>query len=111
MNYFFDLYGTLIDIWTDESCEELWEGIGGEGLCSLAAWPEWDEAKTVDQTVEVAVQINGKVRATLELPVNCPKEEAIAIAKADEKVSPYVDGKTIIKEICVPNKIINLVVK
>ena len=91
--------------------EELWESIGGEGLCSLAAWPEWDEAKTVDQTVEVAVQINGKVRATLELPVNCPKEEAIAIAKADEKVSPYVDGKTIIKEICVPNKIINLVVK
>ncbi len=91
--------------------EELWENIGGEGLCSLAAWPEWDEAKTVDQTVEVAVQINGKVRATLELPVNCRKEDAIAIAKADEKVAPYVDGKTIIKEICVPNKIINLVVK
>ncbi len=91
--------------------EELWESIGGAGLCSLAAWPEWDEAKTVDQTVEVAVQINGKVRATLELPVNCPKEDAIAIAKADEKVAPYVEGKTVIKEICVPNKIINLVVK
>ena len=91
--------------------EELWESIGGEGLCSLAEWPQWDEAKTVDQTVEVAVQINGKVRATLELPVNCPKEDAIAAAKADEKVAPHLEGKTVIKEICVPNKIVNLVVK
>ena len=91
--------------------EELWESVGGEGLCSLAEWPQWDEAKTVDQTVEVAVQINGKVRASLELPLNCPKEDAIAAAKADEKVAPYLDGKTVIKEICVPNKIINLVVK
>ena len=91
--------------------EELWESIGGEGLCSLAEWPQWDEAKTVDQTVEVAVQINGKVRASLELPVNCPKEDAIAAAKTDGKVAPYLEGKTVIKEICVPNKIINLVVK
>ncbi len=91
--------------------EELWESIGGEGLCSLAEWPQWDEAKTVNQTVEVAVQINGKVRATLELPVNCAKEDAIAAAKADEKVAPHLEGKTVIKEICVPNKIINLVVK
>ena len=91
--------------------EELWESIGGEGLCSLAEWPQWDEAKTVDQTVEVAVQVNGKVRATLELPVNCPKEDAIAAAKADEKVAPHLEGKAVIKEICVPNKIVNLVVK
>ena len=91
--------------------EELWESIGGEGLCSLAEWPQWDEAKTVDQTVEVAVQINGKVRATLELPVNCPREDAIAIAKADDKVKPYLEGKTVIKEISVPNKIVNIVVK
>ena len=77
----------------------------------MAEWPQWDEAKTVDQTVEVAVQVNGKVRATLELPVNCPKEDAIAAAKADEKVAPHLEGKTVIKEICVPNKIVNLVVK
>ena len=91
--------------------EELWESIGGEGLCSLAEWPAWDEAKTVDQTVEVAVQINGKVRASIELPLNCPKDDAITAAKADEKILPYLDGKTVIKEICVPNKIINIVVK
>ncbi len=91
--------------------EEMWENLGGEGLCSLAAWPEWDENKTIDSTVEVAVQINGKVRGTIQLPVNCPKDEAIAAAKADAKIAAVIEGKTVIKEISVPNKIINIVVK
>ena len=91
--------------------EEIWEMMGGEGLCSLAKWPEWDENKTVDSTVEVAVQVNGKVRGTVALPFNCPKDEAIATAKADEKIAAAIAGKTVIKEISVPNKIINIVVK
>ena len=90
-------------------CEELWEMLGGAGFCSLAVWPKYDEAKTVDATVEIAVQINGKVRANVEIPMNCPKEQAIAVAK--EAVTSYLEGKTIIKEIAVPNKIVNLVVK
>ena len=92
-------------------CEELWEKLGGQGLCSLAAWPEWDENKTVDSTVEVAVQINGKVRATVALPLNCPQAEALATAKADAKIAAAIEGKTVIKEISIPNKIINIVVK
>ncbi len=91
--------------------EELWEKLGGEGLCSLAAWPAWDESKTVDSTVTVAVQINGKVRATVELPLNCPQADAIAVAKADAKIAAAIEGKTVIKEISIPNKIINIVVK
>ena len=90
-------------------CEEMWEELGGEGLCSLSAWPEYDEAKTVDATVEIAVQVNGKVRATIELPLNCPKDEAIAAGK--EAVASYIAGMTVIKEIAVPNKIVNIVVK
>ena len=91
--------------------EELWESMGGTGLCSLAAWPEWDESKTVDSTVEVAVQVNGKLRATVMLPLNCPKDEAIATAKADARVAAAIDGKVVVKEISVPNKIVNIVVK
>ncbi len=91
--------------------EEMWEMLGGEGLCSLAAWPEWDESKTVDSTVEVAVQINGKVRGTVALPLNCPKDEAISLAKADPRIAAAIEGKTVVKEISVPNKIINIVVK
>ena len=91
--------------------EEMWQDLGGKGLCSLAEWPVWDEAKTVDSTVEVAVQVNGKVRATVELPLNCPAADAIATAKANEKIVPFLEGKTVIKEISIPNKIINIVVK
>ncbi len=91
--------------------EELWSYLGQDGFCSLAAWPAWEEAKTVDSTVEVAVQVNGKVRATISLPLDCPKEEAIATAKKDPKIVAVIEGKTVIKEISVPNKIINIVVK
>ncbi len=90
-------------------CEELWEKEGGEGFCSLAKWPEFDESKTIDETVEIAVQINGKVRATVELPMNSTKEEAIATAK--QAVASYLEGKTLVKEIAVPNKIVNFVIR
>ena len=92
-------------------CEEMWESVGGEGFCSMATWPEYCEEKTVDSSVEIAVQVNGKLRATIMLPRDMAKEDAIAAAKADEKVKPFVEGKTIIKEIAVPNKIVNIVVK
>ena len=90
-------------------CEEIWEAEGGEGLCSLAPWPQYDESKTVDESVEIAVQVNGKVRGTVSLPVNCPKEEAIAAAK--QAVASAIEGKTVVKEIAVPNKIVNIVVR
>ena len=101
----------LISPFAPHLAEELWEMMGGKGLCTLAEWPEWDEKKTVDSTVEVAVQINGKVRATVELPLNCSREEAVALAKADARIAGQIEGKTIVKEISVPNKIVNLVVR
>ena len=91
--------------------EEIWEELGGEGFLSLAAWPEYDEAKTVDEQVEVAVQINGRLRGTVMLPLDCPRDEALAIARADEKIAPMLAGVNIVKEILVPNRIINFVVK
>ena len=92
-------------------CEEMWESMGREGFISLAEWPEYDEAKTVDQTVEIGVQVNGKLRGTVAVPTGCDKETAFAMAKANEKVAPFLDGKTLVKEIYVPNKIVNFVVR
>ena len=91
--------------------EELWSILGHENTIAYEAWPKYDEAKTVDNTVEIAVQINGKLKATIMLPMNCPKDDAIAAAKADERVAAAIDGKTVVKEISVPNKIVNIVVK
>jgi len=92
-------------------CEEIWETIGGEGLLALANWPEYDEAKTVDSSIEVGVQVNGKLKGTVMLSVDEDKDSAIAKAKAFDKVAEAIEGKTIVKEIYVPKKIVNIVVK
>ena len=92
-------------------CEEINEKLGGKTMLAVSEWPEYDESKTIDATVELAVQINGKVRSTVKLPLDCPRDEALAAAKADERIAAAIAGKTIVKEITVPNKIINIVVR
>ena len=92
-------------------CEEIWETLGGEGLLSLSQWPEYEESKTVEASVEIGVQVNGKVRGTIVIPNGCAKEEALELAKKDEKVASFLEGKTLVKEIYVPNKIVNFVAK
>ena len=92
-------------------CEEIWETIGGEGLLSLSQWPEYEESKTVEDSIEIGVQVNGKVRGTIVIPNGCAKEEALELAKKDERVASFLEGKTLVKEIYVPNKIVNFVAK
>ena len=75
------------------------------------SWPTYDEAKTIDDTIEIAVQIMGKLRGTVVIPTNATREEMIAAAKADEKIAALIDGKTIVKEIAVPGKLVNLVIR
>ena len=88
--------------------EELWQNIGGEGYVYQQTWPEYDEAKTVEQTVEIAVQINGKTKGTLAIGKDDAKEDVIA--KAKETIADKLTG-TIIKEIYVPGRIVNIVMK
>ena len=92
-------------------CEEMWEATGGEGFLSLASWPTYEEAKTVDAQTEIGVQINGKLRGTVVIPTGADKEEVFAIAKADSRIASLVEGKTFVKEIYVPNRVVNFVVK
>ena len=81
------------------------------GFGDLSENAEYDEAKTVDATIEIAVQINGKMRSVISIPAKAEKDEAFAIAKADEKVIAALEGKTVVKEIYVPGKIVNIVVR
>ena len=91
--------------------EELWQILGHDNTIAYEPWPTYEEAKTADDEVEVAVQVNGKLRATVKLPKDADKALAIEVAKADERVIPFIEGKTIVKEISVPNKIVNIVVR
>ncbi len=101
----------LLSPFAPHICEELWEFLGNEGFISLAQWPAYEEHRLVDATIEIGVQINGKVKGKVTLPRDCTQEEAIAIAKADIKIAEALSGKNIVKEIYVPNKIMNFVAK
>lgn len=101
----------LLNPFAPHVTEELWQMLGETDLLSLHTWPDFDESKTVESTIQIAVQINGKVKGKIMLPMDCAKEEALEIAMADAKVSNAIAGKTVVKSIVVPNKIINLVVK
>ena len=92
-------------------CEEMWEQLGGEGLCSTAKWPDYDESKCVDDEIEIAVQVNGRVRDRFTVPADIEAADAIARAKALDKVREFTDGMAFIKELYVPGKLVNLVVK
>ena len=102
---------TLVNPFAPHVSEELWEIMGFGGMLAVASWVTYDEAKTVDSTIEVPVQICGKLRATVTIAKDADSATAIAAAKADEKVQEMLDGKQIIKEIYVPGKIINIVAK
>ncbi len=100
---------TLLNPVAPHITEELWQIIGGEGRVYLNTWPEYDEAKTVESTVEIAVQVNGKTRATLKIGKEDAKDDVLA--KAKETIADKLEGKNIIKEIYVPGRIVNIVMK
>ena len=102
---------TLLNPFAPHITEELWQQMGGEGLLSVAPWPAYEEAKTVEDTVEMAVQINGKLKCTIKLAADCDKQVAIDAALAEEKVQNAIAGKEMVKQIVVPGKIVNLVVR
>ena len=102
----------LVSPFAPHVAEEMWSTLGfGKMLASDGQWPTFDEAKCVDDSVEIVVQINGKIRAKLVVPVEISNDDAIALAKSDEKIAEELSGKNIIKEIYVKGKLVNIVAK
>lgn len=102
---------TLLNPFAPHLTEEMWHSLGETSLLSISKWPEFDEAKTVDDTVTIAVQICGKTRATINVPNGADEDTVKAAALSDARVKQFTDGKTVVKQIYVKNKIFNIVVK
>ena len=106
-------YGALLRIlnpFAPHMTEEIYQNVFGK-ILSEQSWPAYDDALCVEKTVEMAVQVNGKLRGRIRVPTDADAETVLGIAKADEVVGAALAGKTLVKEIVVPNKIVNLVVK
>ena len=91
--------------------EELWEKLGHNGSIANEAWPTYDEEKTVDSTLEIGVQVNGKLRASINIVKDEDKDSVIKKAMDEENVKKHLEGKEVVKTIVVPNKIVNIVIK
>jgi leucyl-tRNA synthetase len=91
--------------------EELWARMGHDESLAYEDWPEWEEELLKKEVVEMAVQVNGTVRATIEVDADADEEEVLAIAKDEDNVARYLDGKEIRREIFVPGRIVNFVVQ
>ena len=101
----------LLSPFAPHMAEELWEIQGFEGIASMSAWPEYDEAKTLDDEKEIAVQVNGKLRGTVVVPAGCEDAVAVETALADQRVKKFTDGCSIVKTIVVRDKLVNIIVK
>ena len=106
------IFSILLNPFAPHVTEEVYQACSlGDGILAEAKWPEYDEAKCVDESVEIVVQVNGKIKAKLNIPVDADRNAMLELAKADEKVQAAIGNMNIIKEIAVPKKLVNFVVK
>ena len=106
------VFSILLNPFAPHVTEEVYQACKlGNGILAEAQWPAYDESKCVDESIEIVVQVNGKIKAKLQVSVNADKDAMLALAMAHEKVKQAVEGMNIIKQIVVPKKLVNLVVK
>ena len=91
--------------------EELWERFELEGMACTSSWPAYDESKTIASEVTIAVQVGGKLKATVTVPMNSDQEAVLEVVKAEPKIAKLMEGKNLVKVIHVPNKLMNLILK
>ena len=107
----FEIFTLLLSPYTPHLAEELWALEGHKPTIANEEWPSWDEKYCHDDEIEMVVQVNGKLRSRVPMKKDASKEEMLSVAKANEKIIPWLEGKSIIKEIVVPGKLVNIVVK
>ena len=103
----------LLSPFAPHICDEIWQRHGFAGICSVSAWPAYEEAMCRDAEIDMAVQVNGKLRGTIHVEADSPDSVVIAAAQAEEKVSRFLEkqGGRVVKTIVVKNKLVNLIVK
>jgi leucyl-tRNA synthetase len=101
----------LLNPFAPHISEELWVNCGYEGMLNETKWPAYDEAKCVEASVEIVAQINGKIKARLNIPADITSEAAISLVKSDDIIAKEIEGKSIVKELYVPKKLVNIVVR
>ncbi len=106
------VFAVLLNPFAPHVTEEVWEACAlGKGIIAEASWPEYDEAKCVDDTIEIVAQVNGKIKAKLTIAADAAQDEVLAMAKSEPKVAEAVEGKSIVKEIYIKGRLVNIVVK
>ena len=104
-------YVQLLNPFAPHITEEMWSIAGFGGQIAQSAWPQYDEVKCIDDVVEIAVQINGKIKERIDIPAESGQDEVLALVKSDERIKKEIEGKTIMKEIYVKGKLVNIVAK
>ncbi len=106
------IFAILLNPFAPHVTEEVWEACHlGDGILAEAQWPEYDEKKCVDDTIEIVAQVNGKIKAKLNIAADAAQEDVLAQAKAEQKVADAINGMTIVKEIYIKGRLVNIVVK
>ena len=106
------VFAILLNPFAPHVTEEVWEVCGlGDGIIAEASWPEYDEAKCVDDTIEIVAQVNGKIKAKLQIAADAEQADVLNMAKAEPKVKEAIDGMTVVKEIYIKGRLVNIVVK
>ena len=101
----------MLSVFSPHIGEELWEKLGHDNTCAYEEWPVWDEAVLKVDEVEVLVQVLGKPKARIMMPAGCPADVAEKLALENEDVKKAIEGKNVVKVICVPGRLVNIVVK
>ena len=104
-------YLILLNPFAPHITEEMWQLSGFKGMITETKWPEYDESKTIDSEIEIPVQVNGKLKSLIKIALDEKQDNVLAKAKEDEKIKANIEGKTVIKEIYIKNKLVNIVVK